>query len=219
MDRIISDNNKKENAAQYIADADLLLIGVGTEISSPWCDEDEIKEFYNNLKKIIGDRQYFIITLNHDGYVRDCGFDDEYIVEPCGTVRKLQCEAACSNDIYDADEYEENNRFCPKCGKPLIPNTVEAANYVEEGYLEDWKRYTSWISCTLNRKLCVMELGVKMEYPSVIRWPFEKIVTINNKARFVRLNNSLPQLSEDISKKGTGIKGDPCRFVRELATN
>ena len=60
-------------------------------------------------------------------------------------------------------------------------NNVYAENYNENGYLSDWQIYTKWLQGTLNKKVLILELGVGLVFPSVIRWPFEKIAFYNQK--------------------------------------
>lgn len=72
-----------------------------------------------------------------------------------------------------------------------------------------WDMYLKWLSCTLNRKLYVLELGVLLDNPNVIRWPFERTVMINNNAKLVRINSKLPQLPEQLANKGESFKENP----------
>ena len=60
-------------------------------------------------------------------------------------------------------------------------NNVYAENYDESGYLDQWGHYRKWLQGTLNRRLFVLELGVGMRFPSVVRWPFEKVAFFNQK--------------------------------------
>ena len=62
-----------------------------------------------------------------------------------------------------------------------------------------------WLQGTLNKKVLILEIGVNMEYPSIIRWPFEKTAYLNQKANFIRINESLPQLTEELKDKGISI--------------
>ena len=66
---------------------------------------------------------------------------------------------------------------------------------------------------TLNKKLCVLELGVGMNLPNIIRWPFEKIAYYNKKASFFRVNGSLYQLTEKLSDKGISIGENAIDFL------
>lgn len=105
---------------------------------------------------------------------------------------------------------------CPKCGKPLILNNIYSEHYDENGYLPQWQLYTKWLQGTLNRKLVVLELGVGMKFPSVIRWPFEKVTFFNNKAHLYRVNEKLYQLSEELKGKGTAIPKNSIDWLLSL---
>ncbi|MCR5332231.1 MAG: hypothetical protein K6E62_13765 [Lachnospiraceae bacterium] len=83
----------------------------------------------------------------------------------------------------------------------------------EEAGKEKWDKYLRWLSLTLNRKLFVLELGVGLSVPEVIRWPFEKTVMYNNKATMLRVNGSLPNIPVEISDRATGFSHDSVSFL------
>ena len=87
------------------------------------------------------------------------------------------------------------------------------SKYAEEGYLKQWDVYTKWLQGTVNKKLCVLELGAGLEYPKIIRFPFEKIVFYNQKAFMYRIHSLIYQLGEEIGNRGIGIKEDPIDFL------
>ena len=93
-------------------------------------------------------------------------------------------------------------------------NRIQNRKYSEEGYLKQWQLYMKWLQGSMNRKLCVLELGVGMKYPSVIRWPFEKVAFINQKAKFIRVHDFLYQLTEDLNEKGISVQMSPIEFLR-----
>ena len=74
---------------------------------------------------------------------------------------------------------------------------------------ESWDKYLHWLSFTLNQKLCVLELGVGFAHPQLIRFPFEKTVYFNQKARYIRVSEKFPQLSAEIADRGTAVKENP----------
>lgn len=187
------------------------------------------KRAYENLFQMIKDKDYFVVSLCTDGIIHRAGADEERIVEPCGTIRKLQCSSKCTVDLYEPDvqimaRIKENPAdkgadtdkllpLCPKCGSPLVFNNILAENYVEEGYLDRWQKYTKWLQKTINRKLCILELGVGMRFPGVIRWPFEKVAYFNQKAAFFRVHSKLYQVAEEIKEKSTGVEASPLEFL------
>lgn len=95
-----------------------------------------------------------------------------------------------------------------KVSAPFSPN--ETAN--EDEGKSQWDKYMLWLSCTLNKKLLVLELGVLLNAPHIIRWPFEKTVMLNNKAELIRINKTMPNVPAEISEKSTGIKVDAVDF-------
>ena len=195
----------------------------------------EHAEIYRNLAKCLKDKNYFIISLCQDGMILEAGLNKERIVEPCGAYRKLQCEDGCEKELYEvpdrilgiAQRYLEGGMpektdsndlpVCIHCGKPLVFNHVQAAHYVEEGYLDHWGIYQKWLQGSLNKKLCILELGVGMKYPTVIRWPFEKIVFFNLKSKLYRIHSKLYHTAEEIKERSCGICQKPEEFLKELS--
>ncbi|MGN0377829.1 MAG: hypothetical protein ACI4ED_09350 [Suilimivivens sp.] len=224
-----------------VTDADLVLVGIGEEfeIKETGTEKNKAKDAvlkrkqcYNQLKKLLESKNYFIISLCMDGIIHEAGFDEDRIVEPCGTYTKLQCSDKCTADIYEPDpilkekiqkmiegEYVEKELalpLCPRCGKTLAFNNILTENYAEEGYLDKWQLYKKWLQGTVNRKICVLELGVGMRFPTVIRWPFEKVIYYNQKASFFRVHSKLYQTTAKISERSVGIQSDPMDFLNEL---
>lgn len=198
---------------------------------------EELKEekfqIYENLSAILKSKNYFVISTCQDGLIQYGALDKKHIVEPCGSYCKLQCSEGCSAQLYDNSEefLEQVKEFvngerkeaeliqplCPVCGKPLVFNNINAENYNESGYLEQWNIYKKWLQGTVNKNLCILELGVGLEYPTVIRWPFEKIAFFNQKAELFRVHSRLYQLSGEIKDRGYGICQRPEEFIRELS--
>lgn len=95
---------------------------------------------------------------------------------------------------------------CPTCTNSLEFNQITASCYNEAGYLEQWDAYMKWLSKTVNKKLCLIEAGVGMKFPSVIRWPFEKTTLYNQKASFYRIHHSFNQINKEIADRSYGCK-------------
>lgn len=105
---------------------------------------------------------------------------------------------------------------CSECNSGMVLNNVQADLYDERGYLSDWQRYTKWLQGTVNRKLLVLELGVGMEYPGMIRIPFERVVFLNQKAKMYRIHGSLYQVTEKLREKGVGISENAIDWLTNL---
>lgn len=202
----------KEQIVEEIKSCDKLLIGIGEE----WIanGNEDIQLLYDKMQDMIQDKDYFIVTTVTDGEIRKSSLVQSRIVAPCGNVTWRQCSKSCKKDIWEPGEIPDD--ICPHCGQPLTGNTIEAEDYIEEGYLPQWNAYTKWLSGTLNKRLLLLELGVGFKTPTVIRWPFEKTATVNKKAHLYRIHGNFAQLSEAVKGKGESILENSLEFFRKL---
>ena len=191
-------------------------------------------EAYKILVELIEDKNYFVVSLCMDDYLYNAGLDEKRLVTPCGGFRRMQCDKNCTGTLWDVPEesYQAVLQYyrkelplsaleepvCEKCGAKLRFNQLGVSNYAEEGYLEQWHGYTKWLQGTVNRRLCVLELGAGMEYPNIIRFPFEKVVYYNKKAFLYRVHPQLYQLGEEIADRGKGIAKNPIDFLGRLGS-
>ena len=99
----------------------------------------------------------------------------------------------------------------------LNPKRIAAPFYMqEEAGEKQWNFYNIWLQATLNHKLTILEFGEGFQAPNVIRWPFEKVTMVNNKARFYRVNKSFAQIPEDIHHKSEHLQTDAVTFAASL---
>jgi len=175
-------------------------------------------EAYNRLFELVEKKDYYVVTTCTDDRIYDSCFPEDRIAAPCGTWKYLQCTDLCNEDLLAvSDEMiaKKEMIYCPHCKKRVSFNQVSCEKYNEKGYLAQWAAYRNWLQRTINQKLCIIELGVGMKYPTIIRWPFEKIAYCNNKASFVRVHDFLYQMTEELGQKGIGIEANPIEFLRE----
>ena len=206
---------------------------------------ENLKRAYENMLKLLEGKNYFIVSLSIDSYLKKIGFKENRYVNPCGTYEKIQCKAGCEQTLKSSEElfgkiqdWLENtlntdrdgqsvnllldkgleifdNIHCEKCGADIGFNCLDSNKYLEEGYLEQWQFYMKWLQGTLNKKLVVIEAGAGMKLPSVIRWPFEKTVFYNQKANMVRIHQKYYQVNEEIAERSYGCKYNSVRFFGE----
>lgn len=194
--------------------------------------EHIIEAALDKLDVLLEGKNHFIVSVSMNSRIAR----GSRTVMPCGSVFRKQCSAGCGDVLQEVTEEEREilkNVFhglaserlkkemvslgtCPNCGAPLILNNIHAENYNENGYLDQWKLYMKWLQGTLNRKLLVLELGVGMQFPTVIRWPFEKTAFFNQKAYFCRVNEKLYQLTKELVGKGCGISEDAVAWLARL---
>ena len=229
---------------EFFKDADMILVGIGEKFQDKFeqikiVDEknitiledyarkkyldgnpvSDVTEAYDKLAKLLEGKNYFVVTLCTDDKIYRSNIKADRIVAPCGSYSYLQCEEVCTENIYSVEEYRSilehgQEPVCSNCGKKLVMNRIGVKKYSEEGYLEKWNIYMKWLQGSLNKNIRILELGVGMKYPSVIRWPFERVALINNKAKFMRVHKQLFQLTEDIREKGISIEENPVDFLR-----
>ncbi len=188
---------------------------------------------FEKLADILQGKNHFVVSVSTNSRAGTVG----RVVMPCGSTLEKQCAAGCKGtlskmtdrdkdrlehfleELYAGQLIEEASFLegnCPVCGGSLVLHNVYAENYNEEGYLEQWKLYTKWLQGTLHHSLLVLELGVGMRFPSVIRWPFEKVAFFNQKAFFCRIHEKLYQLTKELSEKGCGISKNAIDWLEEL---
>lgn len=194
-------------------------------------NNEKIDEAYRALKKLLGEKPYFLIS---ELFLQDAilnGFDSDKCVYPCGNYRYLQTPDI-NDELMDAVNAEDfmalvseiHNLIVDRVGslnegeifgKPfyqgkelyLNQKRQEYSNikYNESAYLKNWDAYTGYLASTLNTRLLILELGVSLDYPTVIRWPFEKMTFFNKSAHLVRVHEKLYHHTPEIAEKTDSI--------------
>ena len=197
--------------------------------------DKRILDAYGQLASLLEGKDYFIVSLCTDDLIYETGLDPSRIVTPCGGWHAMQCGRECVTDqeplVTDENVMREllssidecdgeldaiDFPVCAECSAPLWFNQISAPEYREEGYLPQWQKYTRWLMGTLNRKLCILELGVGMQFLQIIRFPFEKVAYVNQKAYFYRVHSRLYQLTEELKEKGVSVPQNPVDFLLSM---
>lgn len=182
------DENEKnlfEEVKNRITDADMVLIGIGDQMSGEKMGREHALEAYRALQALIRGKTWFAVTLNTDDLIYEAGLNRMFIVAPCGSEAE--------------------------------GNVITNEDYDESGYLPQWQFYMNWLTATLGKKLCILELGVGMVYPSVIRMPFERTVLVNQRSGLIRIHSKLAQVPEEIVDRSLCISEMPADFLIKIA--
>ncbi len=202
-------------------------------------NDNRIEEAYKGLRKLIGDKKYFLVS---DLFLQDAllyGFDISKVVYPCGNYMYLQS----TNDkdpLLEAQKVPEFMEIVNSIhkiiteldgnigedsvfskpffeGKELYLNQKRTEYskiiYNENSYKGRWDEYMQYLSRTLNSNLLIIELGVGLEHPTVVRWPFEKVAFINKKAHLVRVHEKLYHHTPEIGDKTDSIQMNSVDFI------
>ena len=233
----LRDNTAYQSGRQMLFDAGYeWLVPAWSEYCSGKL-EDVINPALENLLKLLDGKNYFVVSVSTNSAIEQVTDREERLVKPCGGVLEKQCAGGCEGELLPLTEkdMEKLNAYfyelyeskftrdripelgrCSKCGGLMVFNNIFAESYNESGYLGRWQRYIKWLQGTLNRRLFLLELGVGLQFPTVVRWPFEKIVTYNEKAYLCRIHEKLYHLPKEISSKGCGISKNAIDWLRQL---
>lgn len=191
------------------------------------------------LESMLEGRNYFIVSTVMNEMLYETKLNQERMVSPCGGFSFSQCVQNCNDEVVLTSIEQlsvirklitdgENITYsmiektlhmqCDHCHGELGFHNLYLENYNEKGYMEQWQKYQKWLQGTLNRKLCVLEFGVGLKYPTIVRWPFEKVTFFNLKAKMYRVHKSLYQLTEEIKDRGVSIQHDAIDFLAETGT-
>ncbi len=193
------------------------------------------------LAELLSGKNYFVVSTSVNDELGKLPWREGRFVAVCGGSGRTQCIHRCKEGMRTLTQEEqaricelmrvfwEDGRIepnagqwgeclgrCPQCGSPLVFNNIYAECYDENGYLTEWMQYRKWIQGSMNRKLLILELGVGLQYPSVIRWPFEKLALYNQKADICRVHGSLWQLPQELCGKGAAISENPIDWLQIL---
>ena len=79
---------------------------------------------------------------------------------------------------------------CPVCGGTMDVNLRVNQYFVEDAHWrESAERYEKFVNKHLESRLVMLELGVGMNTPGIIRYPFEQIAYDDKNAILIRFND------------------------------
>lgn len=141
---------------------------------------DAPKPVYNDLLKIVEDKDYFVITTNVDHCFQKAGLDKARLFYTQGDYGLFQCSTPCRQETFDNEaiirkmvEQQRDMRiptellpFCPHCGKPMTVNLRSDDRFVEdEGWHKAKDRYVDFWRTHAGLKILFLELGVGYNTP------------------------------------------------------
>lgn len=181
------------------------------------------KRTYDNLFDLIKNKNYFVLTTNVDHCFQKSGFDKKRLFYTQGDFGLFQCSAPCHNETYDNEsiirrmvEEQRNMRipsslipYCPNCGKPMEMNLRADDSFVQDdGWYAACERYENFLEKNKNRKILLLELGVGMNTPAIIKYPFWRLTLRNEKAIYVCINYGDAVCPPQIEKQSICINAD-----------
>lgn len=186
---------------------------------------------YLDLLKLVEDKDYFVLTTNVDHQFQLKGFDKQRLFYTQGDYGLWQCSKPCHQKTYDNEEtvrkmlvQQKNTRIpteliphCPKCGRPMTMNLRCDDTFVQgEGWYAAANRYQDFISRYRNSHILFLELGVGMNTPVIIKYPFWQMTSENPNAVYCSINLSDSICPTEIKAQSICISDDISCVLNDL---
>ena len=186
---------------------------------------------YTDLLKLVGDKNYFVLTTNVDHQFQLAGFDKERLFYTQGDYGLFQCSVPCHQKTYDNEEAvtemvarQENMRIptelipkCPVCGKPMSMNLRCDDTFVEdEGWHRANARYEAFLEQYKDKRLVLLELGVGGNTLVIIKYPFWQIALQNQNVTYACVNLGESACPEEIAPQSVCLDADIGKVLADL---
>ena len=184
---------------------------------------DAPKPVYENLLRLVRDKDYFVITTNVDHCFQKAGFDKKRLFYTQGDYGLFQCSEPCCRETWDNEAVirqmvakQKDMKIpsalvprCPHCGKPLTMNLRADGSFVEdEGWHEAAGRYANFLRTREGQKILFLELGVGYNTPVIIKYPFWQMTAKNPRATYACINRGEAFCPAEIADRAVCIDGD-----------
>lgn len=186
---------------------------------------------YSDLLSLVCDKDYFIITTNVDHQFQRAGFDKKRLFYTQGDYGLFQCSEPCHQKTYDNEDAirkmidEQSNiripssliPLCPVCGKPLTTNLRIDDRFVQDdGWYASASCYEDFLRRHKGLHVLFLELGVGMNTPGIIKYPFWRMVMENENAIYCTVNKGQSYVPSEIKNRSITIDDDIGRVIIQL---
>ena len=178
---------------------------------------------YEDLLALVRGKNYFVLTTNVDHRFQVAGFDKARLFYTQGDYELFQCSVPCHNKTYDNEaqiramlKAQKDMRIpselvprCPVCGEPMAMNLRSDDTFVEdEGWHAASRRYEAFLRENAGKKVLFLELGVGMNTPGIIKYPFWQMTYRNKNARYACINLEIAYAPKEIADCSVCIPSD-----------
>ena len=193
---------------------------------------DAPKPVYDDLLKLVSDKDYFVITTNVDHCFQKAGFDKKRLFYTQGDYGLFQCSEPCCQETFDNEaviremvKRQENMKVptellpsCPHCGKPLTMNLRCDDTFVEdEGWHAAAERYENFLRTRAGQKILFLELGIGYNTPVIIKYPFWQMTAKNPNAIYACINQGQAVCPQEIKKQSICMDADIGQVLHSLS--
>lgn len=187
------------------------------------------KPVYDNLRKLVEGKDYFVLTTNVDHQFQLAGFDKKRLFYTQGDYGLWQCSEPCHQRTYDNEEIvrrmwaeqrdmkipSELAPRCPVCGKPMIMNLRCDDTFVQDdGWYAAAQRYEDFLRRHSGLRVVFLELGVGGNTPVIIKYPFWKYTVENPNALYACVNFQEAFAPKEIAARSVCVESDIGEFLK-----
>lgn len=184
---------------------------------------DVPKDTYSKLLALLEGKDYFVVTTNVDHCFQRTGFDKRRLFYTQGDYGLWQCSKPCHDKTYDNEEIvrrmcaemrdmrvpSELVPRCPVCGAPMSMNLRADDTFVEDsGWRAASERYERFLRYHEGQRVLFLELGVGMNTPVIIKYPFWRMTYANSNAVYACINYGEAYAPREIAKRSICIDAD-----------
>ena len=194
--------------------------------------QDAPKPVYDDLLKLVQDKDYFVITTNVDHCFQKAGFDKKRLFYTQGDYGLFQCSEPCCQETFDNEavilemvKRQEDMKIpsellpvCPHCGKPLTMNLRSNDTFVEdEGWHRAAERYENFLRTREGQEILFLELGVGYNTPVIIKYPFWQMTAKNPNAIYACINQGQAVCPQEIEQRSICMNADIGQVLQSLS--
>ena len=190
--------------------------------------DTEAGQTYLDLKQLLQDKDYFVMTTNQDMQFSKV-FPEEKVSAIQGDWRYFQCSHRCHDQIYDNQEMVENmyeniegTRIpteliptCPVCGETMEP-WVRSRIFLEgSSFRNELIKFQMFLMQNKHKRILFLELGVGTMTPKFIKEPFWEMTSSLPSAYYISINPKDALVPREIKDKGLAINEDIARVLQD----
>lgn len=202
--------------------------GFWSRLIHHYCGKYKESPVMADLKRIVGEKDYFIVTSNGECHFEMCGFAPEKIYEIEGNWLTMQCASRCHDTVYPSFELtekmaaaERDGRIpsdmvprCPVCGGPMQIHMEGDRNFIPVTSAES--RMETFLQKYHGKKLVILELGIGWRN-QLIKAPLMRLAARESEAAYITVNLGEIYIPDEIQEKSYGLDGDLAAILRDLS--
>ncbi len=201
--------------------------GFWSRMVDHYSNKYEVSDAMKDLRAIVGEKDYFVVTSNGEQHFEKADFDDDKVFEIEGDWLHTQCASGCHKERYEWSDLAKKMAEsqidgkvptdmiprCPKCGGPMIPNMAAGNGFIAKPGVEE--NYKKFLEKYHGKNLVILELGIGWRN-QLIKGPLMRLTAAEPNATYVTINLGEIYITDDIKEKSFGLDGYLAPILKEI---